>query len=211
MEFLISYWPTLFLVYSTSFFIIISPGPSSFTIINNSMSLGRKAGLYIMMGVVLGAITWGVLGVIGVSAILALNPNAIIFLKLFGCGYLMYLSLSALKKAIKNNNFQIIKNSTFGRPSILKGYAVHMTNPEAMMGWAALITLGLTENAPPNAPLLILMGCFTIAITVYSSYAILFSYKKVMSVYDLYGRFFEGLFFLIFAFASMTLFFSVIG
>ena len=63
------------------------------------MSLGLKAGLYIMIGVVLAAITWGIIGIIGVSAILALNSNAIIFIKLFGDEYLMYLSLSVLKKS----------------------------------------------------------------------------------------------------------------
>ena len=106
---------------------------------------------------------------------------------------------------MKNKNFQNAKNITFGRGSIFKGYTVHMTNPEAMMGWIALITLGLPENAPPTAPLLILGGCFLIAVSVYSSYAIFFSYKKAMHFYDLYGRFFEGLFFFIFAFASLTL------
>jgi threonine/homoserine/homoserine lactone efflux protein len=69
------------------------------------MSLGLKAGLYIMIGVVLAVITWGTIGIIGVSAILALNSNAIIFIKLFGDEYLMYLSLSVLKKAINNSNF----------------------------------------------------------------------------------------------------------
>jgi threonine/homoserine/homoserine lactone efflux protein len=69
------------------------------------MSLGLKAGLYIMIGVVLAVITWGTIGIIGVSAILALNSNAIIFIKLFGDEYLMYLSLSILKKAINNSNF----------------------------------------------------------------------------------------------------------
>ena len=52
-----------------------------------------------MIGVVLAAITWGTIGIIGVSAILALNSNAIIFIKLFGDEYLMYLSLSVLKKS----------------------------------------------------------------------------------------------------------------
>jgi len=84
-----------------------------------------------------------------------------------------------------------------------------MTNPEAMMGWIALITLGLTEEAPPSAPLMILAGCFAIAIFLYSLYAVLFSYKKVMQFYDLYGRILEGLFSLIFAFASLTLFLNV--
>ena len=69
------------------------------------MSLGLKAGLYIMIGVVLAVITWGTKGIIGVSAILALNSNTIIFIKLFGDMYLMYLSLSVLKKAINNSNF----------------------------------------------------------------------------------------------------------
>lgn len=58
-----------------------------------------------MIGVVLAVITWGTIGIIGVSAILALNSNAIIFIKLFGDEYLMYLSLSILKKAINNSNF----------------------------------------------------------------------------------------------------------
>lgn len=173
------------------------------------MSLGRKAGLYIMIGVVLGAFTWGTLGVLGVSAILALNSNAIIVIQVFGGGYLMYLSLSSLKKALEKPLFRKVKTKTFGRATILKGYTVHMTNPEAMMGWIALITLGLTEDAPPTAPIMILAGCFAIAIFLYSLYAVLFSYKKVMQFYDLYGRILEGLFCLIFAFASLTLFLNV--
>lgn len=174
------------------------------------MSLGRKAGLYIMIGVVLGAITWGTLSVIGVSALLAFNPDIIFFIQLFGGGYLMYLSLSSLKKALQKKDLKKLETKNFSRASIFKGYAVHMTNPEAMMGWIALITLGLTENAPKLAPVMILAGCFAIAISVYSFYAVLFSYKKVRQFYNIYGRILEGLFFLIFAFASMTLFMSSI-
>ena len=85
------------------------------------MSLGRKAGLYIMIGVVLGAFTWGTLGILGVSAILALNPNAIILIQIFGGGYLMYLSLLSLKKALEKPSFKKVKTKTFGRATILKG------------------------------------------------------------------------------------------
>lgn len=162
-----------------------------------------------MIGVVLGAFTWGTLAVIGVSALLALNPNVIILIQLFGGGYLMYLSLSSLRKALQKANYKKMKTKAIGHATILKGYTVHMTNPEAMMGWVALITLGLTDNAPSSAPLLILAGCFTIALCLYSLYAVLFSNNKVMQFYDSYGRILEGLFFIIFAFASLTLLMKV--
>lgn len=211
MDNLIEYWPTLLLVYITTFVIIISPGPSSFAIISTSMAGGRKSGILVACGVVCGALTWGSLGAVGVSTLLVATPNALTFIKIFGGVYLLFLACkSFLKVFVTRKDKSVNYLNITKRISFLKGYGIHMSNPEAMMGWIAIISLGVNETSPKLAPLYIVSGCVLIAIVTYGSYAFLFSSEKIANLYLKLYKVIESLFTLIFGFAGITLLMTVI-
>lgn len=205
----IDYLPTLVLVYTASFMIIISPGPSSFAIMSSSMTFGRKEGFLVMLGVVCGAMTWGTLASVGVSAFLAAKPNAVGVIKVFGGVYLLYLAFKAFIRMLALLPKDNLSRQPFTRISFIKGYCIHMTNPEAMLGWIALITLGIKSNSPALAPFYIVGGCLVIGIMVYGANAYLFSTNKIIETYRCYRRAIEAVFTVVFGFAGATLLISV--
>ena len=173
------------------------------------MTFGRKDGFLVMFGVVCGAVTWGTLASVGISAFLAAKPNAVGFIKVFGCVYLFYLAFKALKRVINPLKSNDLTKQSVNRISFLKGYLMHMSNPEAMLGWIALVTLGLKPDSPDLAPLYIVIGCVVIGIIVYGANAYLFSAKLIHDAYFKYSRFVEGVFAIVFASAAMMLFISI--
>ncbi len=177
---------------------------------NSSMTFGRRNGFLVMLGVVCGAVTWGTLASIGVSAFLAAEPNAVGFIKVFGGVYLLYLAVKAFNRMLNSRKNTNLSKQPVKRLSFIKGYLIHMSNPEAMLGWIALITLGLKASSPELAPFYIVGGCVLIGIFVYGANAYLFSAKKISEIYMRYSRFAEAAFTIIFGFAGATLLISVV-
>lgn len=177
---------------------------------NSSMTFSRRDGFLVMLGVVCGAVTWGTLATLGVSTFLAAEPNTVGFIKIFGGIYLLYLAFKAFNRMLKSPKMVVLSKLSVTRISFIKGYLIHMSNPEAMLGWIALITLGLKPNSPAFASFFIVVGCVLIGIFVYGAYAYLFSAKRINEVYMNYSRFIEAVFTIIFGFAGMTLLISVV-
>jgi len=174
------------------------------------MSLGRKFGLLVAGGVICGAITWGTLAAVGVSALMASKPEALVFIRIFGSIYLIYLSLKSFSKIFSRPKIKAEISYTSNHISFLKGYGIHMSNPEAMMGWIAIISLGVNKDSPEFAPFYIVLGCIMIAVTIYSSYAYLFSTSRITTIYTKFSKAIEGVFVLIFGFAGISLFLTVL-
>ncbi len=153
--------------------------------------------------------TWGTLAAVGVSALLAAKPEALVLIKIFGSIYLLYLSFKSLLKMRASHAYNRLNSNYSKHTSFLKGYGIHMSNPEAMMGWIAIISLGVNETSPELAPYYIVCGCVLIAIAIYSSYAYLFSSNMIANMYSRFDKIIEGIFASIFGFASVTLLMTV--
>lgn len=195
----------MLLVYATTFIIIISPGPSGLTIISTSMIYGRSSGFLVAAGIICGAVTWGTLAAVGVSALLAVLPGAVVGIRIFGGIYLAFLAYGSVVRVIKKPELHAPAINKNKQLFYLKGYGVHMSNPEAMLGWIAIISIGMTENAPRFASFYIVAGCVAIAIVVYNSYAFLFSIGKISSLYQRVRVYFDVVFAILFALAAYKL------
>ncbi len=58
-----------------------------------------------------------------------------------------------------------------------------MTNPKAIFGWLATISLGLPPGASASSVVLVVGGCLLTGFTVFMSYAFLFSTRRALSLY----------------------------
>ena len=96
------YLPGILLSYSAFLLAIASPGPNVMAIVGTSMAVGRRQGMSLAMGVAIGSLTWGLLTVIGLSALLTQFAYGLIALKIFGGFYLLWLSYKAFKSARAN-------------------------------------------------------------------------------------------------------------
>lgn len=74
----------------------VTPGIDTMYIITRSVSQGKKAGLYSVLGIVSGILVHTVLAALGLSIILAKSPLAFTIVKYIGASYLCYLGFKML-------------------------------------------------------------------------------------------------------------------
>jgi threonine/homoserine/homoserine lactone efflux protein len=83
-----------------------------------------------------------------------------------------------------------------------RGLGIHLTNPKAILVWMTTITLGLPAGAPPSLAFLIVGGCATLGVLIFSTYALAFSTRPMVLLYARARRRIN---------AAMAVFFGVVG
>ena len=186
IQYLPAYLPGIGLSYAAFLIAIASPGPNVLALISTSMSVGRKAGMALALGISFGSLTWALLTAFGLSALLMTYAHALTTIKIIGGIYLFWLAYNAFKSAAPRSDLTL-KALVGGRRTPLgyavRGYTVHMTNPKAVLAWVAIIALGLPPEAPLWVGLAIVFGCFGLSIAVHLTYALVFSTPVMSSLY----------------------------
>ena len=207
----IQYLPGIGLSYAAFLLAIASPGPNVLALISTSMSVGRKAGMALALGISFGSLTWALLTVFGLSALLMTYAHALTTIKIIGGIYLFWLAYNAFKSAAPRSDLTL-KALVGGRRTPLgypvRGYTVHMTNPKAVLAWVTIIALGLPPEAPLWVGLAIVFGCFGLSIAVHLTYALVFSTPVMSSLYLRARRGIQATLGVFFTFAGLKLLLS---
>lgn len=205
------YLPGILMAYAAFLLAIASPGPNILAVIGTSMSIGRKSGIALALGVATGSFTWAILTVIGLSALLSQYAVALIVIKIFGGLYLLWLAYKSFKSAMAKHDIEAKelaggKRTPFGYAK--RGYIIQMTNPKAALAWIAIISLGLTDGAPHWVGLVIVLGTFALSILIHLMYAIAFSTPVMVRIYGKARRGIQGVLGTFFALAGLRLLIS---
>jgi threonine efflux protein len=188
MEQISEYLPGILLAYSAFLLAIASPGPNILAVIGTSMSVGRPSGVALALGVATGSLTWALLTVLGLSALLAAYSSALIVIKITGGLYLIWLAYKSFKSASSSQEIET-RELAGGRRSpagyMMRGYIIQITNPKAALAWIAIISLGLQEGAPYWVGAVIVLGTFALSLVAHVLYAVAFSTPLMVR---LYGR-----------------------
>jgi threonine/homoserine/homoserine lactone efflux protein len=208
MENISIYLPGLLLAYAAFLLGIVSPGPNILAVIGRSMSLGRKLGIALALGVAAGSFCWATLTVMGLSALLATYADALIAIKIAGGFYLLWLAYKAFRSAASAND--IVATNLSGAPRspagyVTRGFTIQMTNPKAALSWIAIISLGLQEGAPPWVGFAIVAGTAVLSVTFHCLYAVAFSTPIMVRLYSKARRFIQATLGVFFAFAGLKL------
>jgi amino acid exporter len=202
------YLPGILLAYSAFLLAIASPGPNILAVIGTSMGVDRQSGISLALGVAIGSFTWAILTVFGLSALLASYASALLFIKIFGGAYLLWLAYKSFKSAASTHD---IKATTLagGRRTPLgyfrRGYIIQMTNPKAALSWIAIISLGLKEGAPLWVGAAIVVGTFILSVSIHTLYAVAFSTPTMVRLCANSRRVIQGVLGTFFAFAGLRL------
>ena len=77
----------------------ISPGPAVLLAARTSLNEGMARGVYLSIGIGLGACVWAVAAMFGLAIVFQVAPALLIALKVIGAGYLLYLAYKLWKHA----------------------------------------------------------------------------------------------------------------
>ncbi len=208
MEQLELYLPGLLLAYSAFLLSILSPGPNILAVIGTSISVDRKSGIALALGVSCGSLCWATLTVVGLSALLTAYASALLIIKIAGGLYLLWLAYKSFRSAATSQDMEARKLAG-GNRSLMgyyqRGLLVQMTNPKAAMAWVAIVSLGLQTDAPWWVGALIILGTGFFSVTIHCLYAVAFSTPFMVQIYAKARRWIQAALGAFFAFAGIKL------
>ncbi|WJY16997.1 LysE family translocator [Pectobacteriaceae bacterium CE90] len=154
-----------------------SPGPGNLSIANAAMNYGRKAGLMLATGVISGSICWGMLTALGVSAILISSQSFMVWLKLLGATYLLWLAFKALRNTFRPGDLsaRTTRQHQYLRGYYLQGLGLHLSNPKAALTWFTVTSVGLSSGAPQWEGYFLVATCALLGVVIFGLYALIFA------------------------------------
>lgn len=186
MSDLLQHWPQLMAAYSLYLVAVITPGPANLAIMGTAMNEGRKRGIVMALGIFTGSLTWAMAAALGLAAILTRYGQVLEVLKIIGGLYMLYLAFKAARGLARSASAQDLQTPVREKKlwqTYITGYGIHLTNPKAIFGWLATIALGLPPGASVNSVILVVGGCLLTGLTVFMTYALLFSTQRAVKLY----------------------------
>lgn len=183
-----------------------SPGPATTGIAGTAMTRGRGPALAFSAGILAGSAALGLAAALGLSAIMLANAWAFEIIRYLGVAYLSWLALKALRRAFAPADAALGTPFSGGpRALFVKGTAVHLTNPKAILSWGAIYAI----VAPAGAGLGVLLAYFAMlyvgSLLIFLGYAVLFSSAPITHAYGRARRWFDLAFAGFFGFASFKI------
>lgn len=205
------YLPGILLAYSACLLGLASPGPNVLAVMGTSMSIGRRAGVSLALGIAAGSLLWALLAASGLSVLISTYAAALIFIKIGGGLYLLWLAYKAFRSAASKHDIEA--TTLGGAPLTPFGYALHglsiqMTNPKAALVWIATMSLGLAHNAPWWVAALVVAGTSALSVVLHLLYALAFSTRSMVWIYCKLRRYIQAAIGAFFAFAGLRLLIS---
>ena len=131
------------------------PGADTFLVVRNSLRGGRRDGWLTVTGICSGLFVHALLSAIGVSAVIAHSATAFLALKVAGAGYLAWLGLQSLQRAVRGEVTQTADSVAAARVPAQRcfreGLLTNLLNPKVIVFYFALLPQFL---APGDAVLL---------------------------------------------------------
>ena len=196
-----------FLIY---FFGVLSPGPANLAIAQIALENGRSKSVVFSVGVVTGSIIWGITTFTGLVQIMNQFPLSIRILGFLGAIYMSWLGYANIHKFISgmqnkssDSRFKTRSNANY----FIRGLMIHLTNPKAFLVWTTILVSALDiDKGVKLPPHIILIICGLLGIIVFCGYAVLFSNKGLVLIYENYSRFIHLIIGVIFFMVAMQLF-----
>jgi threonine/homoserine/homoserine lactone efflux protein len=183
---------------------MLSPGPNILSVAGTSMAVSRKAGISLALGISAGSFLWAVMTAVGLTALIAAYASVLTIVKIVGGLYLLWLAFKAFRSAASAKPIMDPASMAAGslRTFFLRGLTVQMTNPKAALTWIAIMSLGLAHSAPTSTALIIVVGTTLLSVVGHVAYAVAFSAKRVVIMYERARRWTD---------AALGVFFTVAG
>lgn len=196
----------LLLVYAAYVVAVASPGPSTMAIMGVAMRDGRVPAAMLALGVMTGSLFWAALAGAGLATLLTAWADALVAIKIAGGLYLIYLAFRSARSALAAPAGPAKAEAPASWGMLYRrGALLHLTNPKSVLGWTAIMSLGLYPGAPAFTIYAILGGCAALGLVIFVGYALLFSTGVMARAYRKSRRWVEGTLAVVFACAGLHL------
>ena len=142
----------------------IAPGPDTMLVIRNVLRGGRRDGIVTAIGTCGGLFVHATLSALGVSMLLMHSAAAFQLLKLAGAGYLVWLGLQSLRRAVSvpplldSLEASAPSHRQSQRHCFLEGWLSNVLNPKTAVFYLAFLPQFTRPTEPVLAKTLLLAG-----------------------------------------------------
>lgn len=156
----------LLMFFTTSLLLALSPGPDNLFVMAQAARQGRKAGLFVTLGLCTGLLFHTAAVTFGLAALFMASAAAFIVLKFIGAGYLLYLAWCSFRAGTVAGPTAVVDQLSYAA-LYRRGIIMNITNPKVSIFFLAF----LPQFADPakgflSMQLLLLGGVFIIATMV---------------------------------------------
>lgn len=182
---MMEYLPQLALAWSIQLTGVLSPGPSVALILGIATSQGRGAALATVAGIGAASIVLALATVLGIAVLVAQVAEVMTLIRWIGAAYLAWLAYGAFKKALAPPHLDpaSVPKAKPGHLAAM-GFALHLSNPKAILFWLALAGVGGVGDAPASVVVLFVLGSFLNSIIGHAAWALMLSSAPVRQVYQ---------------------------
>ena len=192
------------LILGAAFVGAASPGPATLAIVGTSLEHGRSKGLALASGITCGSLTWSIAAALGLGAVMLANAWVFEVIRYAGAAYLGWLAFRSARAALRPGGAaarSLGGGST--RSTLLQGYALHITNPKAILFIGSLYALAVPADAGPSQLALVVALVSLQSFTIFHGYALIFSHRRAAAAFVAVRRWLDGLFAVAFGWASL--------
>jgi len=154
---------TLFLLASVA--LAFAPGPDNIFVLTQSALFGRKAGLWVTLGLCSGLLVHTAAVSLGVSAIFQTSLLAFNLLKIAGALYLLYLAFQAFRASATDIDSQKTEPLTLQK-LYLRGVIMNISNPKVAIFFLAFLPQFTDPNVDSVTVQILLLGALFILVAL---------------------------------------------
>jgi RhtB (resistance to homoserine/threonine) family protein len=142
--------------------IVVLPGPDMALVLQNGLSIGRRAAVETAVGINAGLLVWAVAAALGIAALLRASGPAFTLLKLAGAAYLVWLGLRAVVTAWRGraDTSAAHRARRRGPSPFRQGLLSNLLNPKIALVFTTLIPQFLDPGDPAIPQTLLLAAIF---------------------------------------------------
>lgn len=140
--------------------VTVTPGAATANVIRSAMRGGRRAGVLTIAGNSVGVLAWGLLSVLGISALVAASEVAFLALKVTGAVVLVWLGVQSLRHAGADLHVRP------ARAPFRDGLVTSLANPKLAVFFVALFPQFVGDRGsvlPTTLLMVVLIVCFDFA------------------------------------------------
>lgn len=142
---------------SASFLLWLTPGPDTMYILARTISQGRLAGLFSVLGVSAGILAHTLFAAIGLSAILATSALAFTVVKSIGAAYLIYLGIQAWRSNHTRAGSSGV--AAQGRTKLFyQGFLTNLLNPKIALFFLAFLPQFVAPGSDNGSSIFLFLG-----------------------------------------------------
>jgi len=166
----------------------VTPGPGTAMVVRSALRDGWRSGVLTVAGNSIGVVAWGLLSVLGVSALVAASELAFVVLKLTGAAVLIWLGVQSLRGSAER---EPVDAPGSGR-AFRDGLVTSLANPKLAVFFVALFPQ-FVEPGSPVLPTTLLMAAMIVTFDFawYTSLAVLVTRAKSGLMRSHVGRWLE--------------------